>query len=214
MTQLSSDPGAIVRLGDWLSLDEEQGGGRSLSRGRYEIGHLGGIVDNSNSSTIACDLPSRNLTPSSAQLKAAKSVPRHANIRNMFPPVARIVTQADRDREAMVEDILAEQERAELERANRMKARKEQFEARAKLKVNGKPPQDNPGCPDVEMEDGGHTPYSPPRRGSNNREPTNFIEQEQKAKEANRIANLAQELATSLKETVPKATAPTLTTEL
>ncbi len=216
-TQLSSDSSAIVRLEDWLSLDEEHGGGRKLAPGRYEIGHLGGIVDNSNSSTIACELPSRNdLTPSSAQSKAAKNAPRHSDIRNMFPPVARIVTQAERDsdREAMVEDIIAEQERADLEKSNRIKVRREQFEARAQLKVNGKLSQDNPGCSDVEMEDAGHTPYPLPRRGSVDLKSIKLREQERKAREANRTSNSAQALAASLKEALPKAIAPIPTTEI
>ena len=208
-TQLSADPGVIVRLEDWLSDDEEHGGGRRLTRGRHEIEHLGGTVDNnSNSSSIACDLPSRPLTPSSAQSKAQKSVPRHADLRNIFPPAARIATQADHDRDAMVDDIIAEQERAELERANRIKARREQFEATAKLRVNS---HDNPGFLDVEMEDAGHTPYPPPKRGSVARKSTQLSEHARKAKEADRIANTAQTLATSLKETLPKATTPTIT---
>ena len=61
------------------------------------------------------------------------------------------------------------------------------------------------------MEDAGHTPYPPPKRGSVVRKSTQLSEHARKAKEADRIANTAQTLATSLKETLPKVTTPTIT---
>jgi hypothetical protein len=121
----------------------------------------------------------------------------------MFLPTARIVTQAEREREATVDRIIAEQEEANLVASARSKARREDFEARARLKVNGLQGQVESGRSDVEMKDAGHTPFPQPRRGSTHRKSTKVSNQEKKARETERIAESARTLAASLRDSSP-----------
>ena len=200
----SGNPAATVRLGDWLSVDEEEGGGRRrMQQDRYQIGQLGGVVDNSNLGSIAGESSPRSLTPAGDTSKAPKSTPRYGDIRTMFLPTARIVTQAEQEREATVDRIIAEQEEADLVASARSKARREDFEARARLKVNGPQGQVESGRTDVEMKDAGHTPFPQPRRGSTLRKSTKLSNQERKAKETERIAESARTLAASLRDSSP-----------
>ena len=122
----------------------------------------------------------------------------------MFPSAARARTQEDRDRDEIMDEELAQQEKEENAAAARSQARREKFAAAANLKVNG--PQghaDNRKSEesDAEMEETGDTPVPTARHGSKHR---NLMKSKhvQLIENKERLAKSALTMAVSLRESV------------
>jgi hypothetical protein len=111
-------------------------------KGKYCIGSLGSVMEDSNMCNKTCDVPLAHSNNSALKKrrtspKFSSSTPHHANLRTIFPTIARARTQEERTRDEMVEEEIVQQEREEQATAAWFQVRKEKFAAAADAKING-----------------------------------------------------------------------------
>jgi hypothetical protein len=134
--QLAADPQTIVRLEDWLLVAEEDGSGRIKGEGILQSPRPlteikdGGMVGRTGNTSLSN--PIQNIGN-----KRTPTTPRHLDLRTMFPSVACARSQEDRDRDKIMDEEFAQQEKEEIASAARSQARREKYAAAANLKVNG-----------------------------------------------------------------------------
>jgi len=191
-SQIAANPKTIVRLEDWLLVAEEDGGGRIKGEG---------ILQSPRPLTETNDGDMIGLSPTQRfGNKRTPTTPQpQLNLRTTFPLVARACSQKERDRDEIMDEELAQQEKEEIAAATRSQARREKYAAAANLKVNG--PQgltDNRKSEesDAKMEEIDDTPVPTARRGSRHRK--NLIKSKQLQLKENEDPPMASPLRQSV----------------
>jgi hypothetical protein len=122
--QIAANPQTIVRLEDWLLVSEEDSGGRIKGEGLLQSPRP--LTETDDGAMIG---RTRNASlPDPTQEignKRPPTAPQQLNLRTMFPSVACARSQEDRDRDEIMDEELAQQEKEDIAAAARSQARRE-----------------------------------------------------------------------------------------
>jgi len=202
--QIAANPQTIVRLGDWLLVAEEDGGGRIKGEGILQSPRP---LTETNDGAMIGRTQNASLPDPTQKMgnKRTPITPQQLDLRTMLPSVARARSQEDRDRDEIMDEELAQQEKKEIAAATRSQARREKYAAAANLKVNG--PQGHADKrkseeSDVEMEEIDDTPVPTARRGSRHRKSPIKSKQLQLKENKDHLAKPAPPMASSLRQSV------------